>query len=160
MNLSGAITVSPPPEKQYAAQAWVGFSSDDRYTIWLQLAPDGRGSGVVLYYNDPPERFEVSAWRLEHYDLHLSARFLGPTLQEATLVGVFKASVLSYTTTGPRDEGTREMMNAPPTELPGPLELDLTIGTCRIRFGAWPEAELAKRLESLRKASLPPSGHR
>ena len=156
---SGAITVSPPPEKQYAAQSWVGFSSDDGYTIRLQLVPGGTGSGVVLYYNDPPELFEVSAWRLEDYDLHLSVRFPGPILREATLDGVFKSSVLSYTTTGPSDERKRGMMNARPSELPGPLELDLTIGTRRIRFGAWPEAELARRLESLRKASLPPSRH-
>ncbi|HJQ99417.1 MAG TPA: hypothetical protein VJ826_13975 [Candidatus Polarisedimenticolaceae bacterium] len=156
LNPVGAITVSPAPEKKFAAQSWVGFSSDDEYNIRLLLAMDGTGSGVILSDRNSPEPFEVTAWQLDYWDIQFSVNFLGPALKGAKLSGEFKSYVQSYTTTGP-DDG--KMMNAPPSALPGPLELDLTIGARRIRFGTWPEAELTKRLESLRKAGRPPSRH-
>ena len=93
------------------------------------------------------------------YQLHVKARFVNTGWQNAELSGFFKTHVLSYTTTGPvtANDPMNRMLDGLPTDLPGDLELNLIVGTRRIRFGAWPEPELTDRLDSLRKTVPPPS---
>ncbi len=154
-----AILPSPPPERQYAAQSWIGFSTDDDYTIQLNLSLAGTGSGVILRQGDAPIPFKVTSWELQMFQLHLATRFVSTGLEGAELSGTFKMHVLSYTTTSPiqPNDPMNRLMDARPTDLPGPLELNLSSGGRHIRFGAWPESELTGRLESVRKAALPPS---
>jgi len=150
-----AIVVTPPPSKQFVAQTWLGFSPDDRYMLRLQLSSSGTGQGVLMHLDGTVEPFDVVSWRLAMYDLHLEIHFKDADLQAAQLSGAIKSSVLSYTSTGPLQPGDpmRKIMDPAPNALPGPLELLLTIQESHIRFGAWPEKELNRRLQQLGEVS-------
>src|SRR5262245_41006855 len=71
----GALTVSPPPTKEYAAQTWLGFSTDDRYCIRLQLYSSGTGAGFLVPVDGVTQQFEITSWRLDGQNLRLSVHF-------------------------------------------------------------------------------------
>lgn len=157
-----AIVVSPNPGPSYAAQTWLGFSSDDDYTIRLTLEPSGKGRGFLVCVDGTSEPFEVTSWRLEERNLVLAVHFKTSDLHQGKMSGAFKSKVLSYTTTGPLkpNDPMRHLMDAAPSDLPGPLELLFINGDQRVRFGAWPETEFKKLLEQLGKVSERPESPR
>jgi hypothetical protein len=147
-----AITVSPAPDRGYAAQTWVGFSTNDAYTIRITLAADGTGSGILLSSGGDKSPFAVTSWRLDLWSLILSVNFNDHERSGSRIAGTFKAHVLSYNTGMlPHPEGVSA------NDLPGPLELTLENGANRVRFGAWPERELDERLQRIRNASSVPT---
>ncbi len=145
---ASAITVSPPPTRQYVSQAWVGFSTDDTYTIRINLSPDGTGAGVLVAGDEAPEQFDVTTWTLTDRALDLSVRFHNPARSVSRITGSFKVYLTSYISgmlPHPERIGA--------SWLPGPLELSMGDGENPVRFGAWPEHELRKLLRLAKKAS-------
>ena len=144
-----AITITPPPPREYVCQTWVALSSDDRYSMRLILKPDGTGLGVLMLYGKTPEQFKVNSWTYEDYSLALSVRFQNREVDITQIDGVFKRRVMSYISgmlTHP------ERLTA--DWLPGPLELSFHGGQTQFRFGAWPERDLQDTLDALKKATV------
>src|SRR6266850_1891494 len=145
---ASAITVSPLPSLEYASQAWVGFSADDRYAVRISLKADGTGSGTLLSGNLVAEPFEITSWKLESRALIFSVDFHSRERSAAHLAGRFKEHLLSYNNRMLPDP---ERLSA--NNLPGPLELTFEDGDYRARFGVWPEDDLNKRVHLLKDAS-------
>ena len=139
---ASAITVSPPPAKEYVSQVWLGFSIDDRSTLRLDLQSDGTGSGVLVEYEES-RSFRITSWSLNGSALALTIEFDASKHMAQRLSGKFKTYLLSYTEGMlPHPEKVYER------EIPGRLELAFENSV--IRFGLWPEKELLARLERAR----------
>lgn len=145
---ASAIKVSPPPSREYVAQTWVGFSTDDLYTIRINLNADGTGTGVLILSTEAPEPFDVRTWTLDQDSLVVSVRFHSRKRSVSRIEGSFKQHLLSYTS-GMLDHPERLSEHW----LPGPLELSFKDGSGRARFGAWPEHELDERLHRVKDVS-------
>ena len=143
-----AITIAPPPPREYVCQTWVALSTEDDYSMRVTLSPDGSGAGVLLRYDKSPEPFKVTSWNYEEYSLTLSVHFKNREIDISRMNGAFKRPVLSYI--------SGMLPNPEPLSakwLPGPLELSFQGGEKHFRFGAWPERDLQATVDALEKAS-------
>ncbi len=142
-----AITVSPPPAREYVAQVWVGFSVDDNYSLRLDLKKDGTGAGSVLSGGES-RNIRITSWVQEGDELKIAFNFVDKDKTRGRLVGHFKTYLLSWNSNSlPHPERVHD------GKLPGPLEL--TIEGSGTRFGLWPEKELLELLRQLKSARQP-----
>lgn len=83
------------------SKTWIGLSSNELYSIRLQLAVDGSGKGAYRFLNETPHSFEIQRWEYSSGKIEIKPA----TVQDRSFwLGPISGTVIGRTMTLERKE--------------------------------------------------------